>query len=100
MNCPIGVYFDLEHNGNKVKVSNIKKQFGVGEADSKLYSGIEVVLDKTSYAKEVIKFAGQVKSFFGLEPERNLQDEFDRKQWDAFWNEFDTLYANAILKYK
>ena len=60
MNCPIGVYFDLEHNGNKVKVSNIKKQFGVGEADSKLYSGIEVVLDKTSYAKEVIKFAGQV----------------------------------------
>jgi hypothetical protein len=99
LSCPIGIYWDLKHKGNKIEISNITKQFGVGKLEKKEFKNLKVEILKTDYIKEILSVAKDVKLFFNQEPERIIDNEFENKQWNVFWKEFNYLYENALKKY-
>jgi hypothetical protein len=99
LSCPVGIYWDLKHKGNKIEISNITKQFGVGDLEKKEFKNLKIEILKTDYIKDILIVAKNVKLFFNQEPERIIDNEFESKQWDTFWKEFNYLYQNALEKY-
>ncbi len=96
--CPIGIYLDLKHSENKITIGNIKKQYGVGDKEYKLYSNLNIELPKKDFAKIILNEAKKVKSFFEIEMQRKV-DKDDISIWEDFWNEFNELYENGRKKY-
>jgi hypothetical protein len=99
LSCPIGIYLDLTHENDLIKIKNIKKQFGVNDNDFTEFLNLSVEITKRDFAKEILKVAEEVRDFFKKQPERIIDDENDKKLWRDFWEEFNELYENGIKKY-
>ena len=95
MGCPIGIDWDVEHDRDIVRLSNVVVCDDVGpEGDRHLDAVAEVPLSE--YRKEVVALARSVKEFFSASPEKHFDDAFDRRQYAHFWREFDARLAAAI----
>ncbi|NHM07500.1 hypothetical protein G4D82_09735 [Flavobacterium sp. CYK-4] len=99
LSCPIGIYLDLTHENDLIKIKNIKKQFGVSDNDFIEFSNLSVEIPKIDFAKQVLNVAEEVKDFFKKQPERIFDNENDKMLWKDFWEEFNELYENGIKKY-
>lgn len=79
MGCASGIDWTIEHINNG-KVKHISE------------SGKEGIISKNEYRELVIKFATQVENFYDQsKPKVIPEDEFDRKGYEAFWNEWKKL---------
>ena len=99
LSCPIGVYINIIHRNEKVKIENIKKQFGVSDNEFIDYPNLKVEIPKNHFAMQILKIAEQVKLFFENQPKRVLNDKEDELLWKNFWLEFNTLYDDGVKKY-
>lgn len=77
--CPNGIDWTIRHLEND-QIKHISE------------SGNEGIIDKEDYRKVVLNFANQVELFYKeSKPKEIPEDEFDRKGYTAFWNEWKKL---------
>lgn len=99
LGCPVGLYFDLTHKEGKVLISNVKKQYGIGNNELILYSEIKAEINKKQFAMNILSLAKEVKLFFKNASKKIIQNEIDEQLWIEFWKEFNELYENGVKKY-
>ena len=97
--CPIGLYFDLKHQNDKILIRNIIKQYGTSDNEQIIYPNIVAEINKKDFALNILSLAKEVKLFFKNEPKKNIDDDMDKELWTKFWEEFNELYEFGIKKY-
>ena len=80
--CPNGTDWSVVHEGENLKLI--------------LPSGQEEVVSLGEYIPEVLAFAETVKAFYdACTPKEIPADEFRRKGYQAFWNEWNRRYQDG-----
>ena len=90
MSCPIGINWTVIHKLDNVIISNVVRYPSPNEKEVIQFEGLSVDLSSEDYRIQIIDFAKAAKSFFATTP-KQLEDDFDRKQYDKFWKEYDSL---------
>lgn len=91
LGCPISIDWESINQGDTIRISKVQKLLETNEKYTINYAGLETVIDKRSYIKEVNDFTENVIDFFkGHNPE--IDDELDRKNYNLFWEELKQLY--------
>jgi len=72
--CPVGLDWAVMHEDGKVKIEET--------------SQATVVVDFKDYKNEVLAFADEVEKFYKQCLPKTYFDEFARKGYDSFWNEW------------
>ena len=73
--CMNGIDWSVIHDGNNVRLI--------------LEDGLEIVIPRDEYKKEVFQFADKIEAFYlSALPKKLPADEFDRNGYIAFWNEW------------
>jgi hypothetical protein len=94
MGCPIGIDWDVQHDGDVISLNNVIVCDGTGAGDERgLHVSAEVPAHE--YREQVVTLADAVKRFFATGPEKVFDDSFDRQQYADFWQEFDARLASA-----
>ncbi len=91
LGCPIGVDWDVQHTGNQVLLSNIRRWDWPDADRPTLFPGLQVTLSEDAYRKVVIAFAEQVRQFFSGK-EKVFIDESDEVSYQKFWQEIDRYF--------
>ena len=73
--CPNGIDWSVEHDAEMVKITT--------------ESGAVTLVDETIYKEQVIQFADKIKAFYEKCSPKKFHDEFDKKGYIAFWNEWN-----------
>lgn len=77
--CELGVDWTITHIENN-RIKHISQ------------SGVVAIIDKIEYQKIVLQFAHQVEDLYNTSaPKVVFDDDFDRKGYAAFWNEWKRL---------
>jgi hypothetical protein len=92
MGCPIGIDWDVEHGLQGVRVFNVVSCDGAPDYERRL--SIDVVVPRRDYVRVVCALADSVAAFFGTR-EKQIPDDWDREQYEAFWHEFDERTSRA-----
>ena len=74
MGCPNGIDWSVRHEGGAVVLS--------------LEDGTEESVSEEEYRKEVFRFADKIEAYYRSRSAKEFYDEFDRKGYAAFWNEW------------
>jgi len=88
--CPISLTWDVIHNGELVTLKNFQKLLTTNEKDAIKFGDKEIQLDSTSYIREVVRFADNIKDFFDGHP-RTFSDDHYKNDYESFWIEFNKL---------
>ena len=93
MGCPIGMDWQVEHlPGDRVRLSNVRRFDTTNDAEAVTFPGLEVEVDEVDYRRAVTRFAREAKQLFtGIS--KTPQEDWDRQQYEQFWQEFDRLLA-------
>lgn len=76
--CNIGIDWQIMHDGNNVKLI--------------LEDGSETIVEFNQYKKTVLDFADKIEEFYNTSLPRIIpDDEYDRKGYRYFWEEWRTL---------
>jgi hypothetical protein len=76
--CPSGFDWTIQHEGGTIRHTAT--------------SGEQALIDKTAYQRLVLSFADQVQQFYNDSTPKTLPaDDFDRKGYEAFWREWESL---------
>jgi hypothetical protein len=97
MGCPIGIDWDVEHDGEVARIRNVIVCDGAAAEDERdLHLSVDV--PATEYRDRVVTLAESVKRFFAASPNKALEDSFDRQQYADFWRESSDHCARALLR--
>ena len=95
MSCPIGIDWTVRHHDGRVRIGDVVRHDGVGEAEVELFPGLAVELPLADYRDEIVGFAKRAKEpFDGIE--KSIADEYDRQEYANFWEEYDRLLDQAV----
>ena len=95
LGCPISIDWESIYQGDVIKISKVLKLNDTDEKNTIHFTGLEMIIDKKAYIKEVIDFTENVIVYFeGHNPP--LEDDYDRNNYNSFWKELNHLY----YKYK
>lgn len=96
MGCPISIHWTVKHIDNQVILSNFVKVATTNpKTGSVYYTGCEIRLDSNEYKNQVLSYAIQAKDLFDNSSEKQITDEFDKKMYEDFWEEYNQLIKNA-----
>jgi hypothetical protein len=94
MGCPIGIDWDVEHDGDVVRVRNVVVCDGTAAGDERdLHLSVDV--PATEYREQVVALAEAVEHFFAASPHKAFDDSFDGEQYADFWREFEARLTAA-----
>lgn len=96
MGCPISINWNLKHQKNKVIMTEITKHPSTDYEDVIDYKGLKLKLNLSDYIKISVKFAYEVKLFFENNKAREIKNNYEKEEFNNFWNEFNELF----YKYK
>jgi len=99
LSCPICIDWKIEHLNNQVLITEVKKFPSTNEKEVIKYSMTDVIIDRTNYLREVIRYCDTVKYFFKDKP-RTFTDPYSEKEWNSFWSEFDKLLKKGRSELK
>jgi len=86
MGCYIGVDWEVRHDGDRVRLSNVS----VDEGPSR---DIAATLGRDEYERVVLAFAQEATHpFLGLT--KRITDDFDRERYEAFWDEYNEILGS------
>ena len=92
--CPIGIDWDVEHRDGSVRLSNVVVCDDTRDgAATRLPVAADVPL--AAYRRQIVGISLAAKEFFAAAGEKEIDDPFDRQQYDDFWREFDERLAAA-----
>jgi len=94
MGCPIGIDWDVDHDGESVRISNVVLSDGTAAEDERAL-GLAIEVPATQYRQQVVGLAEAVKQFFATSVDKVFEDPYDRQQYADFWQEFDQRLAAA-----
>jgi hypothetical protein len=92
MGCPFGIDWDVTHTPEGVRLDNIIRFDTTNEKHGIKFDGLVAQLTEEEYRRQVIEFALKARQLFQESP-RSCYDDFDRKQFEAFWAEYNALLA-------
>jgi len=92
MGCPIGIDWIVEHNGTFVDLRDIVVYPTVNESEAILKHDCTARVPVTMYRDSVIAFASAVEHFFEEAAPRRIEEDFDRTQYEEFWQEFRAIF--------
>jgi len=95
MGCPIGIDWAVEHVGGRVRISEVFRCDDVGTTAVKENPDVAVEVPSEEYRDEIVAFARCAKEpFEGVT--KSLDDDFDRRMFVEFWEEYDGLLADTV----
>ena len=98
LGCVIGVNWEVNHTNGCVRISNVVRYAGTGDADVVKFPNLVVEMSEDEYRREVVAWAKEAKQLFAGAT-KIFTDEFDRQQYEDFWREYNRLlddYENAV----
>lgn len=96
MGCPIGIDWSVRHLAEGVLIDNVVRYDTTNEAEAIRFPGLQVRIPEEHYRRQIVSFAQKAKSLFEGSA-KSFSDDFDRKQYETFWEEFNQLLnRNAI----
>jgi hypothetical protein len=99
MGCPIGIDWTVEHVNGRVRISDVFRCDDVGTAAVQEYPDVAVDVPLEEYRDEIVAFARRAKEpFEGVT--KSLDDDFDRRTFVEFGEEYDRLLADALAASK
>jgi len=93
MGCNIGIDWTLRHNQESVCISNVVRYDSNDVSKEIRFPNLKIEIAWINYAKQVIAFAKEAKTFFENLP-KNQSGETIEGEYDAFWLEYDNLLEN------
>src|SRR5262245_47880158 len=95
MNCGIGIDWSVRHTAERVRVADVVRYDVPGSnAQPVLFPGVSAELAVEEYRRQVVSFAITAKApFAGVERRFDDEDDFDRQQFERFWEEYDELLS-------
>ena len=94
MGCPVGIDWSVSHVGGQVRIDDVVRYDTVDETEAVRFPGVAVELSEDEYRLQVVAFAERAKEpFEGIAKE--LADDFERQQYEEFWEEFDARLDRA-----
>jgi len=98
MGCPIGIDWNVSHlEGQVVQISDVVwyPQTDINKAVH--YNGLIAKMPLSEYCPAVVSFACQAREFFkGMKKE--IDDNFDKNQYEEFWAEYNQLLGEYSKK--
>jgi len=92
--CPVGIDWSVSHIGGHVRIANVVRRDTVAAPDEVLFPGLTAEIDEAGYRRQVIAFADRAKELFaGID--KLLEDDFDRREYEGFWREYEGLLQRA-----
>lgn len=91
--CPIGVDWEVLHQGDQVVLRKIRRWDWPDENRPTLFPQLEITVPHAEYRQAILAFANEVRQFFKGE-EKVFFDDQDRQSYLLFWQEFDRLIAS------
>jgi hypothetical protein len=94
MGCPVGIDWSVSHVGGQVRIDDVVRYDTVDETEAVRFPGVAVELSADEYRLQVVAFAERAKEpFEGIAKE--FEDDFERQQYEEFWEEFDARFNRA-----
>jgi hypothetical protein len=94
MGCPVGIDWSVSHCHGEVFLSDVLKYDSTSEGDVLRYPDLAVQMSEGDYRRSIVAFAERAKELFvGITKE--IDDDWDRKQYAEFWQEFDARLDRA-----
>ena len=94
MGCPIGIDWSVARSTSGVRIGDVVRYDGLGEADVVSFPGLEVVISEDHYRQQIVAFANAAKELF-VDQEKVFADDFDRQQHTEFWVEYNQRLARV-----
>jgi len=95
MSCPIGIDWSVTHLGGRVRLHEVVRYDGLGDADAVWFDDLAVELAEGEYRRRVAAFADEAKRPF-VDVTKSPADDFDRKLYHEFWHEYETRLDRAL----
>ena len=92
INCPIGIDWQVTHTPQGVRIDNVIKYDETSERLGIKYEGLETYISKEEYRKQIYEFAFKARKFYHESP-RLFNNDFDKKFYKEFWEEYNSLLA-------
>ena len=94
MSCPVGIDWSVSHRDGEVFLGDVLRYDSVSEEDALRYTDLVAQVSERDYRRSIVAFAERAEAlFFGIKKE--IDDDWDRKQYAAFWREFDARLDRA-----
>jgi hypothetical protein len=94
MSCPVGIDWSVSHVDGQVRIDDVVRNDSVDETEAMRFPGVAGELSEDEYRLQVVAFAERAKEpFEGIEKE--FEDDFERHQYEEFWEEFDARLNRA-----
>ena len=95
MGCPIGIDWTVEHADSRVRISEVVRYDEVRTGAVQKFPDVAVEVPLEEYRDEIVAFARRAKEpFEGVT--KSFDDDFDRKMFVEFWEEYDRLLDDAV----
>jgi hypothetical protein len=92
--CPIGIDWSVSHVGGRVCLHRIVRYDDIDTTQAAHFPGLDIEITEDEYRRQVVAFALRAKEpFAGIE--KTFEDDFDRQQYEEFWDEYDRLFNRA-----
>ena len=88
--CPTYLTYSANVTENTIVVSNIINSFN-STGERSIIEG-PFVINKVSYIKQVLAFARKVKAFYSSYRPRDFAEEYNKKEYEQYWKEFERCY--------
>lgn len=95
VSCPVSVTWSVRHKENRIFIDEIQKYPTTNINDRIEYPSASIELELKEYASPILKCAEDVARFFKESKERKFFDDYDTKEYDKFWKEFNELKIRA-----
>ncbi|PJZ70844.1 hypothetical protein CH373_06125 [Leptospira perolatii] len=89
LGCPISTNWDVRHKGEEITICNITKISSIDRGAETQFKDIEVTILKVDYLRQIIMFCDNIKLFFSTHRKRVFRNDYDKTEFESFWNEFD-----------
>lgn len=92
MGCPIGIDWRVEHQGDRVLISDVVRYDTTNPNEGVRFVGLHVMVPLVQYQREVVAFARKAKEPFEGTQKR-FYEEWEQDTYEEFWREYEILLA-------
>lgn len=97
--CPIRVDWKVNHINNITKIEQVQKLLTTNEQNLIKYNEANVEVERKEYAQKIIKFSDDVYNFFQHTPARAFDSEYEKRDFQEFWSEFNALRKKIQIEF-
>jgi hypothetical protein len=94
LSCPIGIDWSISHLDGRVRLADVVRYDSVDVTEATHFQGLTLELFEPDYRRAVVAFADEARTFFAGAA-KAIEDDGDRAEYAAFWQEYDERLERA-----